>query len=139
MRQTKYIFLTFCLMAGILFTPAYVAAENSLPSIPYEKAILMLKSDVPDEQYAGIEALARSHDARASLFLIELIQSPDVDGVLKIDAAYALGMRADSTVVPDLINALEREFKERTGIWAGLIPALVKSGMQMLFPFCSEH
>ena len=132
--QTRRALISIALLVYTLTPTTCLMAASDKSQIPYAQAVELIASHNPEEQQQALEALSKSTHPQASRFLLELIQSPDTNGVLKIDAANALGMRGDRTVVPELITALEKDFTKRTGIWAGLIPALGNIGDTKAIP-----
>lgn len=129
---TTFLLCSFLVIFALV--PGYPAAENTRSSVTYNQAAEFLESGDLDAQYRGIDALVQSRDARASNMLMELVQSPDIDVSVRMEAAHGLGILGDPTVVHALIKALQEDFEDRTGIWAGIIPALGDIGHEDAIP-----
>jgi len=91
----------------------------------------------PMERVAAIEALAA--DAAAARFdrLASLLQH-DPDGQVRMAAAMALSRSGDHRAVSLLVKQLQRDRRERTGVWAALIPALGEAGSAEALPILIE-
>lgn len=125
--------VAYLLYCSLLAVPVS-AASDSPHTITYNEALALLSSSDLNQRILGTEALGTSGDGRAGRYLVELLEAPDTDGILKIQAAYALGILGDQRVIDDLIRALEQDYKNRTGLWSGIIPTLGELGSETAVP-----
>lgn len=96
---------------------------------------LLALDDADDERRLfAIEALGRSGDPRAVAPLIRVARDPG--GAMHVRAASieALGMLRHPAATDALLEWLARDFDERTGMWASLIPALGATGDRRATP-----
>lgn len=83
-----------------------------------------LRSDDPELRGRAAEQLSTLEDEGLLNALLGLAQDEREAAQVRMDAIDLIGDRGDPKAVPPLLNMLERDLHERTGIWAALIPAL---------------
>jgi HEAT repeat protein len=115
-----------CLLAGVLIAvmPFTLTMAVQGSALSYEQALALIESDDLNQQMDGVDAMVLGGDERAGALLLRLFQEPKTDGVLKITAAYSLGVLGVESARDVLISALEQDLEQRTGAWSGIIPAL---------------
>ncbi|MCL4847729.1 MAG: HEAT repeat domain-containing protein [Acidobacteria bacterium] len=96
--------------------------------------LLALGSPDDDRRLLAIRALGVSGDDRAVGPLVQLAQAPDEDAWIRGAAIEALGMLRHPAATGALLEWLARDFDERTGMWASLIPALAATGDRRATP-----
>ncbi|MBN2242980.1 MAG: HEAT repeat domain-containing protein [Acidobacteria bacterium] len=70
--------------------------------------------------------------------LLEIIRDETADGQARMDALVQLGELGDRRLAKPLIDILERDILERTGIWAAAIPSLGLLGDPEAVPILVE-
>ena len=81
-----------------------------------------------ERRISEVEQISKLGGPEAVALLIELARSPHEDGQVRMAAITALGELGDTAAVEPLIEILERDLEDRTGIWAAAIPVLGQLG-----------
>ncbi len=70
--------------------------------------------------------------------LLEVIRDKSAGGQAKMNAVIQMGELKDPNAIKPLIDILEQDMKERTGVWAAAIPALGGLGRSEAIPVLLE-